>query len=105
MSAGDETETLSLGLDDGATLQDANEVEGGLPRFPLAWTDPFFGKRGTSPVTVQEWSKGVAVAVISSSKAADCGPEFSSAVLPDHAPARWPGDVRGAALPNRAVAR
>ena len=50
---------LPEGMEDGAPLDHpALQSQG---RFPLAWKDPLFGLRGSAPVTVQEWSKGVAV--------------------------------------------
>ena len=44
---------------DGAELSEIG-VDAGL--FPLVWVDPLFAARGSSPVTVQEWSKGYAIA-------------------------------------------
>ena len=46
--------TRDPGLADGARL--ADHVD-----FPVCYVDPFFGKRGASPVSVLEWSKGRAV--------------------------------------------
>ena len=43
----------------------------GHARFPVAWEDPLFGKRGRAPVSVVEWSKGIAVAEERSDFAAD----------------------------------
>jgi ectoine hydroxylase-related dioxygenase (phytanoyl-CoA dioxygenase family) len=50
---------LPKGVKDGAPLD--HPVLQSEGRFPLAWEDPLFGLRGFAPVTVQEWSKGVAV--------------------------------------------
>ena len=50
---------LPEGVEDGVPLDHpALRSEG---RFPLAWEDPLFGLRASTPVSVQEWSKGVAV--------------------------------------------
>ena len=48
---------LPEGVVDGMALDDPAVGDA----FPLVWTDPLFGTRGTTPVSVQEWSKGVAV--------------------------------------------
>ena len=46
--------TRDPGLADGARLADHDD-------YPVCYVDPFFGKRGVSPVSVLEWSKGKAV--------------------------------------------
>ena len=48
---------LPEGVVDGMALDDPAVSD----TFPLVWTDPLFGTRGSTPVSVQEWSKGVAV--------------------------------------------
>mmetsp|Transcript_1140 Transcript_1140/g.3333 ORF Transcript_1140/g.3333 Transcript_1140/m.3333 type:complete len:344 (-) Transcript_1140:4-1035(-) len=47
--------TADPGLADGAALSESSDD------FPLCFRDPLFGKRGSTPVSVVEWSKGVAV--------------------------------------------
>jgi len=40
-------------------LKDGDSLSKNSARFPLAWSDPFYGVRGSQPTTVVQWSKGV----------------------------------------------